>query len=498
MRLLYLIGGFLFSSVCSVMGQQNRTHPATRYTVEVGGLRATPAQTPFWLSANQYGVVPPRGSFGTLRVGAQRDYRIRRDSTGKRTPRFDWGFGLYAVANIGSPPSVNDPALLLPDAYVKVKLGWLELYGGNRREVTGLGDTVLTSGFIAWSGNARPFPKIQLHTPDFVPLTFTKSLLAFRVGYAHGWFANSYIRNSYLHHKYLYGRFGKPHWKVRLYAGLNHQVQWGGRADYLIDTPLAVNGTLPTSFRDYLSLVSGRYPGDIQNDRFGSFDGENRIGNHVGRYDVALEGRGRTSNWLLYHQHIYDDASGLGLQNLPDGLTGLRFLNQRTASTAFRVQRVVLEWLNTTNQSGPIFDRATRYQGRDNYFNHSQYREGWSYQGRTLGTPFIAPRSNFSPTVNAFTGGGFFPNNRLVAWYIGAGGAFRHGPTLTVRAAHSRNFGSFNQPYPRPFRQFSTLLSAQWPLAGWSGAALITSVALDRGELYPNSFGSYVSLRKSW
>lgn len=500
MRLLYFLGVFFLPALQSVVAQQNPLPSATRYSVEVGGLRSSPDQTPFWLSTNQYGIIPPRGSFGTLRVGAQRDYRVRPDSAGNRKSksRLDWGYGLYAVANVGAPPLANNPALLLPDAYVKLKLGWLEFYGGNRREVVGLGDTALTSGFVAWSGNATPFPKLQLHTPSFVPLAFTKNLLAIRAGYAHGWFVNSYVRGSYLHHKYLYGRFGKPGWKVRFYAGLNHQVQWGGRADYLVGTSLAVNGTLPTSFRDYVSLVTGRYPDELQNNRFTGFDGENRIGNHTGSYDFALEWRGRPSNWLLYHQHIYEDASGLAFRNVPDGLTGLRFLNQRTAGARFRVQRVVVEWLSTTNQSGPTFDQAIRYQGGDNYFNHSQYREGWSYRGRTIGTPFIAPRSDFNPTVNAFTGGGFFPNNRVVAWYAGAGATFRRGPMLTMRASYSRNFGTFNQPYPQPFRQFSTLMSAQWPLGGWPGATLTTSVALDRGELYPNSFGSYFSLRKSW
>ncbi len=493
MRLLCLFGSFFFLAAGSVVGQS-----PTQYAVEIGGLMATPVQTPFWLRANQYGTVPPRGSFGTIRVGAQRDYRFWPDSTKKTKSRFNWGFGLYAVANVGAPPQANNPALLLPDAYVKVKFGAFELYGGNRREVAGLGDTVLTSGFVAWSGNATPFPKLQLHTPDFVPLSFTKGLLAFRGGYAHGWFVSTYIRGSYLHQKYVYGRFGKPGWKVRFYAGLNHQVQWGGRANYLIGTPLAVNGSLPTSFRDYLSLVSGHYPDAIRNDRFTSFDGENRIGNHVGSYDLALEWRRQASNWLLYHQHIYEDASGLALRNLPDGLTGLRFLNQKSTNAAFRVQRVVVEWLSTTNQSGPTFDQTARYQGGDNYFNHSQYREGWSYQGRTLGTPFIAPRTDFSPTANALSGGGPFANNRVVAWYAGAGGAFRRGPIVTGRVAYSRNFGTFNQPYPRPLRQFSTLLSAQWPFVGWLGAMLTTSVALDRGELYPHSFGGYLSVRKSW
>lgn len=481
-----------------------RTQPipqpgSVHYFLEVGGLAATSQQNPFWLRANRYGTVPVQGSFGTLHFCIQRDYKPRPDSTAKRKSRFDWGFGLYTVGNVGLQPSLSHPAVLVPDAYAKIRFGMLELYGGNRREVTGLGDTLLTSGFVAWSGNAMPFPKIQVHTPDYVPLGFTKKLLAFRAGYAHGWLINSYIQGSYLHQKYLYGRIGKPNWRFRLYAGLNHQVQWGGHADYLIGTPLAVDGHLSTSFQDYLSLVLGRYPEALENERFTGFDGTNRLGNHVGSYDLALEWQGSRNHWLVYHQHIYEDASGLALQNVPDGLTGLRLLNRSTSATRFRFQRVVLEWLSTLNQSGPVFDPTARYQGADNYFNHSQYTQGWSYQGRTLGTPFITPRPDLAPAIgNTYAGNGYFPNNRISAWYLGTISSFRRGPTLTTKVSYSRNHGSYKQPYPQIFYQLSTLVCAQWPIHKWMGTQVTTTIALDHGELTPDTFGSYISLKKAW
>ncbi|MFD2935954.1 capsule assembly Wzi family protein [Spirosoma flavum] len=499
MRVLYLLTGLLLVGRSLSCAQPLSSAGALRYSVEIGGLATSSPQSPFWLRTNQYNTVPVRGSFGTTRLGIVRDYKPRSDSTIKHKSRLDWGFGLYAVANAGPKPTSDNPAVLLPDAYIKVRFKYLELYGGNRREVFGLGDTLLTSGFVAWSGNAMPFPKIQLHTPDFVPLGFTKKLLAFRAGYAHGWFINSYIQGGYLHQKYLYGRIGKPNWRVRFYGGLNHQVQWGGHADYLIGTPLAVNGHLSTSFQDYLALVIGIYPDALENARFTSFDGTNRLGNHVGSYDAALEWKGDKSNWLLYHQHMYDDASGLALQNVPDGLTGLRYLNHSIKNSRFRFQRVVLEWLSTTDQSGPTFDPTARYQGADNYFNHSQYIQGWSYRGRTIGTPFIMPRADLTPAIgNGFAGNGYYPNNRVVAWYLGAIGTFRRGPTVTTRLSYSRNFGSYKQPYPQVFHQLSTSLAAQWPINKWPGMLLTTSLALDRGELLPDSFGSYVSLKKVW
>lgn len=499
MRVLFLTVSFL--ALISPMGwaQPVSTSGKVNYSIELGGLATSSPQNPFWLRANQYNTVPLQGSFGTLRAGAWRDYTPRPDSSKKLKSRFNWGFGFLAVANVWSRSTADNPAVLLPDAFIKLRFGAVELYGGNRREVAGLGDTLLTSGFVAWSGNAMPFPKIQVHTPDFVPLRFTKNVLAFRAGYAHGWFINSYIQGSYLHQKYLYGRLGKPTWRVRLYGGITHLAQWGGRADYLIGTDLAVNGSLPSSFRDYLSLVLGTYPEAYQNNRFTQFDGDNRIGNHVGNYDVAVEWNGARTNWLLYHQHVYDDASGLALRNVPDGLTGLRFLNRSTVGSRFRFERVLLEWLSTTNQSGSTFDITARWQGQDNYFNNSQYNQGWTYRGRTIGTPFIMPRSELNSSVaNDYGGNGIFPNNRVGAWYLGAIGRFRRGPTLTTRLSYSRNFGSYKQPYPHVFHQLSTSVLAQWPIGKRPGTILTTAVALDRGELLPDSFGSYISLKKNW
>ena len=499
MRLFYWIGCLLCSAILSVSAQSTLPKSPVHLSTELGGLATSGPQNPFWLRTNQYGMVPERGSLGTLRVGIWRDYKARPDSVKfRKKNRFDWGFSVLAALNTGPEPTSQNPTVVLPDAFLKVRFGWLELYGGNRREVFGLGDTLLTSGFVAWSGNAMPFPKIQLHTPEFVPLGFTKKLIAVKAGYAHGWFTNTYIQDSYLHQKYLYVRIGKPHWKVRIYGGLNHQVQWGGHADYLKSLPFAVDGTLPSTFQDYVSLLTGRYPNDISNSRYTDFDGTNRIGNHLGTYDFALEWKGHKKNWMLYHQHIYEDASGLAFRNIPDGLTGLRYMNRNPGSTRFQLQRMVVEWLSTTNQSGDTFDPDLRYQGRDNYFNHGQYTEGWSYKGRTIGTPFIAPRADFTQTVNDFTGGGYFPNNRLVAWYVGASGGFANRFILTARASYSRNFGTYDQPYPEPFHQFSGLLSTQFQPPRWKNTLLKATFALDRGELFPDALGGFVSLKRIW
>lgn len=478
-----------------------------RGVVEVGGLASTIAQTPFWLRTNQYGIVPLGGSAGTLRASVFREYRGRAaaDSSSKKgRSRFDWGFGLAIVGNTG-PASVpnadlNDARQVLwPEVFAKVRFGQFELFGGRRREVYGLGDTTLTSGFVAWSGNAIPFPKIQVHTPGFVPVRWLHNVLSYKVGYAHGWFTQPNIQGAMLHQKYIYLRVGRPTARFTFTTGLNHQVQWGGRADYLRNTIYSVDGQLPDSFRDYVSVVLAQYPDAFASDRFTEFDGTNRVGNHVGSIDVAFDWKNARHSWQLYHQHIYEDASGVAFQNVPDGLTGLRWSNRKTNSSGtFRLMRVVVELLTTTDQSGDTFDFNRHFQGRDNYFNHGQYRQGWSYQGRTIGTPFIAPRTTFTQSVNANEGGGYFPNNRLVMWYAGVEILVKQTVRLTARVAWSRNFGGYDQPYAPPYQQVSAQLTGQGRLPRLPNLWLTASIAVDRGELYPNAAGGYVSLQKRW
>ncbi|WP_234735079.1 capsule assembly Wzi family protein [Tellurirhabdus bombi] len=492
MRLWCLILGFFWFNAPSILAQSQPTNPY-RFEVELGAFGATTDQIPFWLRTNQYGTVPLEGPAGTARIGIAREYRA--DSTSPSRRGFDWGASVYGVANTIIDGETKG---LLPEAYVKARFRWLELYAGRRRELVGIGDSTLSSGFVTWSGNALPIPKIQLSMPDFVPLKFTKNFVAIKASYAHGWFNAPYIQGAFLHQKYIYARLGKPDKRFFFYVGLNHQVQWGGRADYLKNNPVAVNGKLTTAFRDYVNLVLGRYPEEMYNDQYSSFDGENRIGNHIGHFDFSAEWKSRGLNTLLYHQHIYEDASGINFFNIPDGLWGIRFRNMNPLDNqVFQLRKVVAELLTTMNQSGSVFDLRVRTQGRDNYFNHSQYREGWSYFGRTIGTPFIMPVSDLRPETQRISGT-FFPNNRVQVWYLGLEGVFMQQIKLTAKLSYSRNYGTYNQGYVPPINQVSSLVAAQVRLPRLGGILLTGKLATDRGGLLPSSVGGYACISKIW
>ena len=471
--------GQLASGFCNA--QELRKNHNLRAEVELGGYFSSATATPFWLRVNQYGIAPLTSPTGTLRAGLSKEYVPDTLPNARRKIR--WGAGISAVVNAGATTQ-----LLLPEAYLKVKYGRFELYAGRRRGLIGLGDSTLSSGFIINSGNALPIPKIQLATLGYVPLLF-KGFVAFNAGFSHGWFNVPYIQGAFVHQKYLYFRFGKPTGAVRFHAGINHQVQWGGEADYLLNRPdVAVGGKLPSSLRYFPYVVSGTVPKDwgkfgfTANDSYG-------IGNQLGSYDAALEVTAGQSVFLLYHQHIYEDKSSVLFINAPDGLSGLSWSRTpgKSAPATFRVQRVVVEYLNTMYQSGDTFYRPnSKFQGTDNYFNHNQYREGWSYFGRAIGTPFLEP-----------TPGGF-PNNRVSVWYAGVGGSLFETVTWTARASYGRNYGTYGTAYEPPRNQFSSMLSAQILFPRLRYTALSASFALDRGELYPATVGAYLGLKKSW
>lgn len=487
---------FLFLRICclclllagacctGLLGQR-----VNQYHVEAGGI-ITADRVPFWLRANQYGTVPLQGSVARLGVGARADYRPA-DSTGYR-PKIDWGYGVDVVANVGTAGQV-----LLPELYLKGRVGTFEFYAGRRREIVGLVDTLLTSGAYSWSGNALPIPKIQISLPNFTDIPFTKGILAVTGAISHGWFerADRLVTGSYLHQKHLYGRLGKLTWPFRLYGGLNHQVIWAGYSPY-ISQSAAVDGQLPSSIRYYPDVVLGTRNSNPNDLTITSFE-SNRIGNHLGSLDVGADVNLTNWNIFVYRQFLYDDGSLFYGTNLSDGLTGLRVKNrQQPVGRIFSLRQVTVEYLFTGSQGGEAFViEDNKRRGRDNYFNHSQFLDGWTYYGRTIGTPFLMPEVEVRTSLPRYGAG--IANNRVSVVHFGLSGVVLSKVNLTARLSAGRHAGTYSIPYTDVPTQFSGLLTASVPLNVLGGAVLNGAFAVDAGGLLPNSTGVSVGLRKS-
>lgn len=476
-----------------------------RFHAEIGASAATAKRTPFWLQANQYGIVPDTSPFATIRVGVHANrlyhhYTPTTDATRRKSKFAGWGYGLELIANAGVRK-----AFLMPEAYAKAQIWRFELAAGRRREWVGLADSTVGSGSYIWSGNALPLPKIQLSLPAYTSIGFTRGVLAFRGFYAHGWFSNQGpVTHSYLHQKALYGRLGKPSWPIKLYGGFNHQVQWGGRSDVIKDKTAIRNGRFPAHFRDYISAVTGvslGYNPRVDTTQYSYVDRWNRIGNHLGTIDVGMEITGRHYSLLLYRQSIYEDGSLFYLTNIIDGLNGVRFRNSRRSSAEWHFDDFVVELLYTKSQGGAVFGSTDKERGADNYFNHTQYIDGWSYLGRTIGTPFITPARDTRPDLPRYETDSllaFCNNNRVRVIHLGVAGRFRQCYTFRLKGSISDNAGTYIRPFPTRVRQFSALLTVGFPLRIWRDVQATASLAVDQGRLYTNSTGVYVSVRKTW
>ncbi|WP_420149269.1 capsule assembly Wzi family protein [Spirosoma sp.] len=493
MKQFFLLTTLLIIS-CSISKAQTKSQHQT--FVEVGGIVSSNERTPFWLRANQFGIVPYSSPAGTLRAGVTGSVLLT-DTAGiyaRKAPSRAWvlSYSAEAVGNVG-----KENRLLAPEYYVKLAHRQLELVVGRRREVTGVVDTLLTSGSYSWSGNALPIPKVRFGTKGFAHIGRRK-WLGINAFIAHGWMANTnYMQQSFLHQKSLILRIGKPLSAIHFYVGINHVAQWAGRSDSL-DYHYAVNGQLPNQLRDFPNVLFAVRMNGLNNPRVTSFDYVNMYGNHIGNYDFGIALRLPAVSLLVYHQHSFDDLSGILFRNMPDGLSGIQIRPTRHGSSAFRLEAVLLEFLSTMNQSGAIFDPNVEQTetGADNYFNNRQYQDGWTYKNRIVGTPFITLKQDVKPDNQKNTGW-VINNNRVQVAHIAMRSTIARRMNVVAKVSYSKNYGVPMESFSRPLAQWSSLIQVGTPLP-WLGETLLTaSVAADFGQLYTNATGVSVGLRKT-
>jgi hypothetical protein len=128
-------------------------------------------------------------------------------------------------------------------------------------------------------------------------------------------------------------------------------------------------------------------------------------------------------------------------------------------------------------------------------FNHQQYFDGWSYNGRTIGSPFLIPQSEIRTERKVDNDFVFVNNNRIRAFYLGFNGKIND-ISLTLRTSFSKNFGAITLPTP-PAAQNSYFFQASIPLKR-IGGSFKTSIALDQGDLIYDNYGVNIAFCKSW
>ncbi len=459
------------------------------YSMELGGYYSITNKVPFWMRSNQYGVIPKTGN--TLMF--TQSLQSKKDTS---SAFLKASYGVEAAVIVG-----DHAEILLPEAYFQLDAGVFSLMAGRKKQVHGLVDTTLSSGSVTWSGNSLPMPEVRLSIPEYRRLIFP--WLFFKGSYNHAWFLEQeHVRNYFLHQKSLYGRIGKEHSKIKLYAGILHNVQWGGKPKYGIpewDSRFK-NGKLPSNWFTYRQVVLPIKALHDTTTGYTDFELSNRFGNHVGQIDLGGELDLGRKKLLVYKQTIFETGQTFSsLTNVDDGLYGVS-LSDKNEKAAFR--KVVFEFLFTKNQGryraglARLLGLPDRHFGNDTYyFNHGQYMDGWSYNGLTLGTPFMIPNPEIRIEKRNVTQQYYSNNNRIRAFFMGFQGRLNT-VDLEFRASVSRNFGSARKVMD-PADQVSLMVKGLIPAPRLKGNIRVT-VGIDHGDLINDNYGVNLAFVRLW
>lgn len=222
---------------------------------------------------------------------------------------------------------------------------------------------------------------------------------------------------------------------------------------------------------------------------------ENVQGNHCGSWNFALNYY--LGNWKFrtYLEHYFEDHSQMFWQygRWKDGHIGIEVNLPQNKW----ISTIIWEGLNTTDQTGPIlYDGIAgsftdlQMSGCDNYYTNGEYL-GWQNYGNSLGHPFLLGPTYNTDRTNEIKG------CRVKAQHIGIMGKPSEVWNWRILLSHTRNWGSYQNPFNEMKKQFSSLLEVTYlpkQLKGWSFSA---SVAVDRGAYPGNSTGGMLIIKRS-
>jgi hypothetical protein len=444
-------------------------------TVEAQAIVSDAGVTPFWMRSLQYGSVPMENPGLVLRAWHGKNYNLKK--------KYDWKYEVEATGWTGLQ---ND--FWLTQAYVSGRRGKWELWAGRRKEVYGLGDTAMTSGFYSWSGNAVPMPKIQLGTRDY--LNFAKGWLGIHMTYSHGWFDNQgALNNAMLHQKSLYARLGKPNALVSIFGGLNHQVSWGGEQKIKTGDVFDVYPSSLTAYFYVITLLKNRNIVKIDSNTSPD-DANNQYGNHLGSIDLAMKFQPKWGTIIFYKQTAYETGRVFSLVTINDGIWGLSF---KIKEKRF-LQKILFEYMYTANQglyqsgiSKLLNFKDPHYPEIENYFNNYA-RGSFSYLGKAIGTPGIIIDSE-SLERGRFS----FKRNGIKSIYFALSGILINDYTWyskTLISQHGFIKNNGNDPKNRYFTfspQFSFLIGVDKSI--FQKINIDINLAYDQGEILSNTLG---------
>ena len=431
--------------------------------------------------------------------------------------RFSWGACLEAwggyASSAGYERYVGDgrfevqrqhpSRVWLQQAYVSAKYHSLFAVAGQANKTSPIVNGSLSSGDLVWSNNSRPPVGLRAGFIDFQNIPFTKGWVQIQGEFGYfrelddKWLENHYnyynhfiTTGTWLHYKSMHFRTN-PDKPVVFTIGAQSACQFGGKADYYEDGKVTrtvkMDADAKAFFRTFIAGSGGNSAGD-------SFV----EGNHMGTWDISL--KYNLSNYQhlrAYTQWLWEDGSGIGKMNGLDGLWGIEFRQ----NGSYLVSGAVIEYIDFTNQSGPIHwtpndhpgtPITSHSSGADDYYNNYIYN-GYQSRGLSIGSPFVKSplynqdgymryRDNVLRGIHAAVEG--WLNNE---WYYRLQGSYRKawGTPLIPRAGSVDDFSMALRVNYSPYWIRGIKVD---------GLSVGATIAIDRGSLYGNNWGGQLSI----
>lgn len=422
----------------------------TKANLSLTTLVSNSSRQPFYFWANQLGQVPAKEQHQLFtHFSGKAAYLLRNK---------DQHF--FAGINTNLRQTQNT-VFNLPELYGGFQSKYFEITAGLFRDSVRFKGLSPSNGNFMVSRNAPPHPRLRLGTNQFIRFWDFPVYVAalFEEGLLND---NRHVNKAKLHHKSLFLRWGDLE-KIEITAGIDHFIFWGGHT--------AIEDYTPDLKKYFKTIIGGKY----YSERLGF---TNTIGNQLGQYQIMLRKSFSKVNSTFQISHVFEDASGLYLMNYPDNIYTL-FLELKNSPI---VKNVLVEYTYTKHQSGPTTYPETgahRPKGGDNYFSHSQYQSGFTYQSYFIGTPLFGPlryREGDIPNGPA--------NTQFSAIHLGVSGNLSPLVEYKFMATYSRNFGRRSAPYEPVRNQFFSMALVRYNFPGHSNLYAEGQVALDRGTLW--------------
>ena len=446
---------------------------------------------PYFFSANKHGISSVEKNSGYLRAGIFKD--LNREKV------FSYAAGLDIAG------SYNDYSKFrIQQLYLDFKLYCLNLSIGSKEYDGVFKNQQLSSGSMVWSGNARPIPQVRAGIFEFVTIPCTNGWLQLKGDISYGkfiddkWLEDNYnyqysfiTTDVWYHQKKIFFRSKESkNFIVTLYAEL--ASQFGGHQKFYNNGTITRESKDEVNIKDFIGvLIPGE--GDATSD---PGDQAYFYGNHLGTWNAIFEYKLKNESLLKgYFEWFFEDGSGMGKLNGWDGLWGIEY---NTNKKGF-ISSVVFEYLQTTNQSGPIHwapgdhDGTTltnQATGADDYYNNYFYT-GWANFGMANGNGMLT-----SPIYN---NNGYlrFQNTRVIGLHGGIEGYIFDELSYKLLLQYNYGFGTPYIPSLKKLERFSGYLGFTYSPEKLNNYKFSAALGYDRGNISKQNTGFQISVIKT-